>query len=120
MFRRTIRGLLALAAISSAACSAAPATPSAEVRLATEPPSIVGTITAIENGRVQIDERPAARSGSAKAVVRLTPSTVILGPDKSAWPVDSLRVGRQVRAWYSGPVAESYPVQTNAGIIQVQ
>ncbi len=120
MSRRTIRGLLALAAIGSTGCSPAPATPSADVRLATEAPSIVGTITAIENGRVRIDERPEDRSGSAKAVVRLTPNTVILGPDKATWPVDSLRVGRQVRAWYSGPVAESYPVQTNAGIIQVQ
>ena len=120
MIRQTISTLIAVLAVSGGACSAAPATPSAEVRLSTEAPSIVGMITAIENGRVRIEERPEDPSGSAKAVVRLTPQTVIFGHDRAIWPVDSLRVGRRVRAWYSGPVAESYPVQTNAGIIQAE
>jgi len=84
-----------------------------------EAPSIVGVITAIEGGRVRIEEDPTQSSGSAKAVVRLSATTRIEGPNGAVWPADSLRVGQRARAWFAGPVAESYPVQTGAAAIAI-
>jgi hypothetical protein len=84
-----------------------------------EPPSIIGVITAIDAGRVRIEEDPAQSFGSAKAVVRLNVMTRIEGPNGAVWPADSLRVGQRARAWFAGPVAESYPVQTGAAAIAI-
>lgn len=85
-----------------------------------EPPSIVGVITRIDGGRVLIEEDPAQSSGSAKAVVRLLEVTRILDRDGRKLSADSLRVGQRVRAWFTGPVAESYPVQTAAAAIVIE
>ena len=85
-----------------------------------EPPSIVGVVTGIDGDRVRIEENPTQSSGSAKAVVRLLSVTRILGRDGQNLRADSLRVGLRVRAWFTGPVAESYPVQTAAAAIVIE
>jgi hypothetical protein len=84
-----------------------------------DPPSIVGVITARDANRVQIEENPADTFGSAKAIVRITTATRIVGPAGLSWPADSLRAGQRVRAWFVGPLAESYPVQTGAAAIAI-
>lgn len=69
-----------------------------------------------------IEEDPAAQSGSAKAQVNIRAQTRILkqeagvitaGSAKDLWP------GLRVRAWFDGPVAESYPVQATGAVILI-
>ncbi|HEX5831905.1 MAG TPA: DUF3221 domain-containing protein [Gemmatimonadaceae bacterium] len=118
--------LLASAAllITGGACSPQPSgsdSAMADIRhtLATTP-SIAGTITERVGDRVRVEEQPSEASGSAKALVRLTIETRILAPDGSALSADELREGRRVRVWFTGPVAESYPVQATAGTVVVE
>ena len=107
MYRTSIMGALAL----GAAC--APARPP---QLPDTPPSIAGRVTAVTPvaggswGSIRVEERPADASGSAKASVRLEERATIL---RRGEPVDfsALQVGQWVRVWFTGPVAESYPVQ---------
>jgi hypothetical protein len=104
-----------------AACAGGPAElVSASADLPDEPPAIVGIITAIEDGRVRIEAGPDVACCNDKAIVRLTSSTRIVGPDGAPWPPESLRVGQRVQAWYSGPIAESYPLQTDAAALAIQ
>lgn len=118
--------LLAITALlaGGAACSIQPTggdqtMPETQRVLATTP-SIAGTITERTGDRVRVEERPSEPSGSAKALVRLTVETHILAPDGSALSADELREGRHVRVWFTGPVAESYPVQAAAGTVVVE
>ncbi len=84
------------------------------------PPHIRGTITAIDRDRVLIEENPHERSGSAKAWLRVSAETVLRFRATGAPATFAdLRIGRVVQAWTSGPVAESYPVQGTAAMIEV-
>lgn len=82
-------------------------------------PYIQGRITAIDHGGILVEENPSEDDGSAKAYLRITERTRILlrrsGEQKSK---SDLRIGHLVRAWVSGPVAESYPVQAEAAVIE--
>lgn len=103
-----------LAALVLGACSSAGAPSGA--------PSITGTITRVSSGAILVEERPDERSGSDKASLRLTDSTAVwrqtaTGRERAS--VSDLREGQRVEAWYDGPVAESYPVQTKAGIVLI-
>ncbi|MCX7818745.1 MAG: YobA family protein [Kiritimatiellae bacterium] len=82
---------------------------------------IRGVITAVERDRVRIEENPREPSGSQKAVLRVTAHTVLRwrGSGAPATLAD-LRPGRTVRAWVTGPVAESYPVQGTAAKIEIE
>ncbi len=69
-----------------------------------------------------IEEDPAAQSGSAKAQVNIHVQTRILkqqGGAITAGSAKDLRQGRRVRAWFDGPVAESYPVQATGSVILI-
>ena len=55
--------------------------------------------------------------GADRASVRLHPGTRVLHAAGVAASADDLRVGQDVRAWFDGPVMESYPVQATAGTI---
>lgn len=82
--------------------------------------SIRGAITAIDSaGRIRIEESPAEDSGSAKAVVRITPDTRIVDQNGKTRP-DALSVGLTVSVWYIGPVAPSYPAQATASVILIR
>jgi len=63
-------------------------------------------------------------SGSVdKASVRVTTSTRILlgaGSSTKAGTLADLSAGATVRVWFTGPVAESYPVQATAGTLLIE
>lgn len=89
------------------------------------PASITGRVTAVQRsgeriGSIRVEERSADEAGSAKAMVRVTQSTVVLGPTETErTDFNTLRVGQWVRVWFVGPVRESYPVQADAGSIVI-
>jgi hypothetical protein len=99
------------------------------VSLPSEPPGIVGTVTAIVPG----DDRPASISVEGtgtqppgtitdKALVNIPPATQFFGPDgqpASLASVGAIRKGTRVRVWFQGAVAESYPVQGSARAVQL-
>lgn len=82
-------------------------------------PSIRGTITRVEGTNILVEEVPSEESGSAKAMVRIVERTVIRDGDGSSAEVAGLEVGEHASVWFTGPVAESYPVQATAGGILV-
>jgi hypothetical protein len=73
-------------------------------------------------GVVLVEENPDEETGSQKASVTVTKATKLLerrGQDLTMLAFDDFRVGQRARAWYAGPVAESYPSQTRARVIVV-
>jgi hypothetical protein len=74
-------------------------------------PDLRGTITARVGEMIRVEATPDEESGSAKAVVRLTPLTWITTARGEQLSLDALVVGQRVAVWFTGPVAESYPVQ---------
>lgn len=85
-----------------------------------EPPYLRGTVTALDGQTVRVEENAGERSGSAKAVLRITGSTRIVW--RTGEPADrgDLRLGTRVSAWVAGPIAESYPVQADAAVLLVE
>jgi len=96
-----------------------------------EPPSIAGTITQVSAqqggssdrlGAVLIEEVPAEPSGSDKSSVTVTRATRVYvreGGTLRAATFAELRTGQRAEAWFTGPVAESYPTQARAAVIVV-
>jgi hypothetical protein len=74
-------------------------------------PDIRGTITARAGETIRVEAAPDQASGSAKAVVGLTPLTWITTARGEQLSFDALAVGQHVAVWFTGPVAESYPMQ---------
>lgn len=87
--------------------------------IATEAPSIEGTLTRKNQDRILVEQEPLDSSGSAKASVRLTGATrVVRRSGEPAGPGD-LSVGQKVSVWYRGPVMQSYPVQATAAAVRI-
>ncbi len=73
-------------------------------------------------GTVLIEGKIEKDTGFDKASVRITKSTKLLERKDGrevAIKFEDLKVGQRVEAAFDGPVAESYPVQTNAGRLVV-
>jgi len=68
-------------------------------------------------------EGPAATGTSVdKAMVRVDGKTRVFVKVGGGWRrgrAGDLAQGRQVEVWFSGPVAESYPVQAYAGTVAI-
>ena len=62
---------------------------------------------------------PGATSSVDRASVRVTKSTVVWTADGVRGAASALAKGGRVAVWFSGPVAESYPVQATAGAIEI-
>lgn len=92
----------------------------AQTGIPDEAPSICGVITSLSPDELLVEEDPQADSGLAKAVMRFQESTRLLYRDGRAAEYTALNVGHTVSAWFDGPVAESYPVQTAAGVIVLE
>lgn len=76
---------------------------------------IEGTVTRVGDGGFLVESRPGERSGSAKAYVEVTAGTEFLsGVTGARAGRDDLGVGSRVEVLFSGPVAESYPLQAAA------
>lgn len=83
---------------------------------------ITGTITALGDSEVLIEENPGERSGSDKSYVRLVAETRVwieTRGGRAAAGFEDLAVGQRAKATFSGPVAESYPSQATAASITV-
>ncbi len=73
-------------------------------------------------GVVLVEENPNEETGSQKDSVTVTKATELFerrGRDLTRMRFDDLKVGQRARAWYRGPVAESYPRQATASLIVV-
>lgn len=93
----------------------------AQEALPQKPPGIVGTITTVDEGgaRVLVEAKPGEKSGSDKAMVRITKATRVCDAEGEPLANGSLKAGQRVRVWFKGPVAESYPVQGTGAVVQV-
>jgi beta-N-acetylhexosaminidase len=119
MKRRYELLILAAAVLVSAALITAcsPTTPS-------ETPGITGTVVSLMPG----DGRPASimveggkqpvGAVSDKASVTISPSTQIIDSGGAKAEASAIAKGASVKVWFEGPVAESYPVQGTARVVQ--
>jgi hypothetical protein len=62
---------------------------------------------------------PQSSSSVDRASVRVTADTIVWTAEGVRGTAADLAAGEQVAVWFTGPVAESYPVQATAGVIQV-
>jgi hypothetical protein len=84
------------------------------------PPSCVTVGTPMRS--VLVEETPGASAGGDKSVMRVPRDARLyrrVGGALVRIGFDDLRTGQRVEAWFDGPVAESYPTQTTAGVIVV-
>jgi hypothetical protein len=135
--RHTIRALAALAALAvlgaavvggcGGATAAQPASPSPSAP-PSRPADITGVVTALTPGgdagsvSLLVVADPDVPSSYDRASVRVTATTAVWassGEDGTAPTVADLAQGQRVAVWFSGPVAESYPVQATAGDVQI-
>ena len=73
-------------------------------------------------GVLLVEKNPDEDTGSQKDSVTVTKATELYerrGRDLTRTGVDDLKLGQRVMAWYTGPVAESYPRQATARVIVV-
>jgi len=91
-----------------------------------EAPSIEGTIqqsSAIRGGRRILVEASPPVGGREPAVsITVLPDAAVLGGSGETVvraSADELVVGARVRVWFTGPVAESFPVQATAGTVLI-
>lgn len=71
-------------------------------------------------GVVLVEENPDEETGSQKDSVTVTRTTRLVeqgAHDRVSIGFEDLEVGQRARAWYTGPVAESYPRQATARVI---
>jgi uncharacterized protein DUF3221 len=106
-----MRALLVLSVVVAAAC--APSGPP------TREADISGVVTQVSDDRatVLVEERPQDTAGSAKASVRITADTRLWTADGRRASAADIVLGSNVRVWYDGPVATSYPLQAKGGDI---
>lgn len=81
--------------------------------------SFAGRIEASQGGSLMLVATSVQPAGADRAAVRVHAGTRLhFASGQAATPGD-LQVGRNVRAWFDGPVMESYPVQASAGAIVI-
>jgi hypothetical protein len=80
-------------------------------------PYITGIVTLFSHDTVRIEERPAMKGGSPKAVLTIDDATMLRGIAGAERP--RLRVGQRVSAWVGPRVMESYPIRAKALAIQI-
>jgi hypothetical protein len=87
-------------------------------------PGIRGLITEINSGNgnvsILVEGNIEEDTQYDKALVRITDDTMIQKDDMSRlFEVKDIRVGDRVEVYFTGPVAESYPVQAVASIVRI-
>lgn len=74
-------------------------------------------------GVVLVEENPDEEHGSQKDSVTILKGTRLFEQREQVLvsaDLEDFEIGQQVRAWYTGPVAESYPRQATASIIAIE
>ena len=111
-----MRKLIALVAVLAASLVAvAPAA-------SQEGGGIAGYVTDVSGTTVLVEENPDEQYGSGKASVEITSGTEISrqqGQDLLPATPEDLEAGQLVEVTFSGPVAESYPLQATAASITI-
>lgn len=123
MISRFTAWVLLVAALGACApTEKAPASDGDAGLMPSEAPSIRGVVTAIGPQRtLMIEENPAEASGSAKAHVRVPEDAAIWDRGSGAKEsFEDIRQGETASAWFTGPVAESYPVRATARVIVIE
>jgi hypothetical protein len=128
---KRLTAVLALApCVAAQACSSAPGEPDGpglSASVPTEAAHIIGDVTQVErtDGRLRIlvEQIPTRSAGYPIAWISVGPrAAVIRRADGAASRASSgdLAVGMRVQVWFTGPVAESFPVQATAGTILIE
>ena len=128
---KRLTAVFAMAAcLAAPACSSAPGEPDGRglnASVPTDASSIIGDIREVErtDGRVRIlvEQIPTRSAGYPIAWVAVNRGTVVMrraGGSLSRGSSGELAVGMRVQAWFTGGVAESYPVQATAGTILIE
>ena len=104
----------------SASPPAAPLSPSG-------PADITGAVKDIAGGTggdalpvLLVVAGPGSTSSVDRASVRVTRDTVVWTAQGGRGTAADLAAGERVAVWFTGPVAESYPVQAAAGVVRIQ
>ena len=101
------------------ACAAPAPPPPSEGSVTTREPDIRGTVTHVEANQIRVEATPSEFRGP-KAVVTLTPGTAARTLSGRAVAASSIREGQVIRVWFTGAVANSYPLQAEAAEIVVE
>lgn len=83
-------------------------------------PDIRGTITRIAGATLVVEENPSEESGSLKAAVEISESTLVRTSAGGPMSRSAFRTGQIVSVWFKGPVMESYPVRGTAEMVIVE
>jgi len=134
---RALAALAVLAVLGAAvvtgcggATAAQPASPSPSAQPSASPPAGPADITGIVKDLsistaadslpvLLVVAAPGSTSSVDRASVRVTKDTVVWTAQGTRGDAADLAEGEQVGVWFSGPVAESYPVQATAGVVMV-
>ncbi len=128
---KKVTAMLALVVcLVAAGCSGAPGEPDGPGLSASVPeesPSIIGDIKQVEQGsggpRILVEQIPTRSAGEPIAWISVTGRTRVLARAESRTTTASpgeLAVGTRVQVWFTGPVAESFPVQAMAGTVLIE
>jgi len=85
------------------------------------PPDCGSNVTPLQGAL--IEERPGTTSGDQKSYLTVLKTARLLRRTPTgAVPIAfaDLKVGQRAQAWFTGPVLESYPTQTEAGVIVIR
>lgn len=82
-------------------------------------PSIRGTVSTVTGSTMLIEGVVESDTSFDKASVTITEDTQIFNADNRPVSAVDLSPGLRVEAWFTGPVAESYPVQATASDIRI-
>jgi hypothetical protein len=120
--------LFVLAAAVVGGCGGATAAQPASPSPSAPPPrpaDITGVLRALAPGGdadsatiLVVADDPAAGEYD-RASVTILPATTVWTADGRRAAASDLTAGARVAVWFDGPVAESYPVQAKAGVVQV-
>ncbi len=92
-----------------------------------ENPSIRGEITSMSRdyldarirGTILVEGESSTDTGYDWASIRLTRDTIVLNENNKRIEIEDIKEGQQVAVWFTGAVAESYPVQATAARVKI-
>lgn len=109
MRRTAMVSLAVMIVVSLASCT--------ELKPPDRAPDISGTIMSVDQGSILVVDTEGTGSGHTQAAVSVTPTTLVFeqGPDGVEVVLEAELVsGSGADVWFTGPVAESFPVQATA------
>jgi hypothetical protein len=128
---KRLAAMFALAAcLVATGCSRGPGEPDGpglSANVPSEAASIIGEIKEIDRSggglRILVEQIPTRSAGEPIAWVSVNDGTRVLqrtdgGTSRAS--ASALAVGARVQVWFTGPILESFPVQTTGGTVLVE